>query len=615
MGLLLACVSNGLLASEKQQLVVQEAEVTTMDFTRTLVDVDASGGAYLSATADGTSLARIALEGADLIEVWVRARGLPLVLKSSDGLEVAKIGAQDTPSWQWASLGQHRAQEVGGLVEVFTPFSDRGGANVPSGLDLVVLAQPGKRVADLGDLIEKVGRQSIVIPDADVVLTSDPAEESEAGVPLEAKVRIDWSQQVGELAERQYSLNIFNGYDPDVAVDLQYQENVAYMSSPVLRYHNMTGMMSDPSENRFGWLDATTQSWDVEEITTALDALEGVASERVMTIGRWPDWMDLDADGMLDAGQYEAFAQLCADLVRLLNIDQKRGIQYFEISNERDMIYWLRPMKMGLPLQIDELAEIHNLCAEAMKQVDPTIKIGGPAACRGDLVQPLKQFAIMTLEHLDFLSYHAYASGDASELDINIYNRTESLGRNLATVRKMLDDLSPDHHIELHLNEYNICYTHKVQDLRMANHKGAVFDALVFIQMVQNGADVANAWNECDNVYGKMGRDYDLRPSAHIFHYFNQWMTGQPVLSLSDQPRAIVPFAVLHGEQQNFVLVNRTSHTNTALVDFEGLDMKEASVEVRVLSEAGLEQSDATLYSLSEGVTMPPHSVAFFSIQ
>ncbi len=602
------------LVDTEVQLSVFEPETVDMDFSRNLVDSRASAGEYRAATADGTTLARLSVEGQRAFEVWVRYRGAPLVLKAADGHDIGRLGVNDSSSWKWASFGVFDASDVGHTVDVFAPFADRKASDAPSGLDLVVLTQPKSELSVLDGFVTLAPEESLTVPDADVVLTSDPVVVEGHG-PIEVNVVVNWEQPTGRDADRQYSLNIFNGYDPKIANNPKYVENVAYMASPILRYHNMSGMVADPAKNRFGWVDVSAKTWDAEIIASALDPLEGLSPERVITIGRWPGWMDVDKDGMLDKDQYDAFAQLCAELVQLLNVEQQRGIQYFEITNERDMLYWLRQMKKGQPLQIDELADIYNRCVTAMKAVDPSIKIGGPAACRGDLVQPLKQFAILTFENLDFLSYHAYASGDATELDINIYNRASSLGKHLASMRRMLDELSPRRHIELHLNEYNICYTHRVQDKRMANNKGGVFDALVFVQLVQNGIDVGNAWNECDGVYGKMDRSFSLRPGAHVFHYFNKLMTGSVVAVSSDHEEVVVPLAVEHGKDRNWVLINRSPFSNIAKVRFEKELSPEIEVAVYQLSESGLEQFTKKLSELEAGIELSPDSVVFFSLE
>ena len=60
---------------------------------------------------------------------------------------------------------------------------------------------------------------------------------------------------------------------------------------------------------------------------------------------------------------------------------------------------------------MEELARIYVQCADAMKAVDPTIQVGGPATERPDLAMFAERFARVAGPRLDFFSYHAYASG------------------------------------------------------------------------------------------------------------------------------------------------------------------------------------------------------------
>jgi hypothetical protein len=591
-----------------------ELEKINMDYTRVLLDVTASSGEYRATTIDDKTLVQLPIPEKGRFEVWVRYRGLPLVLKSSNGKILGYLEANDSSEWKWASFGIYDTHVVGNMIDIYAPFSDRNKKESLSGVDQVVLAPLNTNIAVLNKMVIKAPIESLTVPDADIVLKSAPVSaESEDSVVV--NVSFDWRYKTGQTAERQYSLNIFNGYDPTVANNPDYIKNITYMVSPVLRYHNMSGMLSDPSTNRFGWYNSSSKTWNAARISAALDPLEGLSSERLITIGRWPRWMDLDKDGMLDNDKYHAFAQLCAQLVHLLNIEQKRGIQYFEITNERDMVYWVRQMKKGQSSEVEELAKIYNLAAIAMKKVDSSIKVGGPAATRSDLVRPLQQFAAFTIDNLDFLSYHTYASGDPTELDVNVYNRTENIGRDLSIVRNMLDDLSPDHHIELHINEYNIFYTHKVKGKQMTNNISAVFDALVFVQMVKYGADVGNAWNAADNIYGKMNRGYKLRPSAHVFHYFNTMMTGDEVATSSDQSNVIVPFAVEHKGERNGVLINRSKQANTVKVKLVGISPKDTQLQFYRISAKGLDEFTGNVSELTYGMVMPPNSVVFFSIK
>jgi hypothetical protein len=372
--------------------------------------------------------------------------------------------------------------------------------------------------------------------------------------------------------------------------------------------------MSDFRKDKYGWMNADTKTWEPSRIKETLDAASLPNAEVLITIGRWPDWMDKDKDGQLDEDCYQAFAQLCADLVRIVNIDQKRGVRYFEITNERDFVYWLRQKKQGTPLQIDKLAKIYLLCADAMKKVDPSIKIGGPAACRGDLIDPLRQFALLTAPELDFFSYHTYATGIATEPDASIYDKTNWIRKNIGQVRAMLDEVSPKRHIELFLNEYNICYSPKVQDKRMTDNEGAVFDALTMMAFAQSGLDAGNAWNELDhNDYGKMDPAGNLHPGAHVFHYFNDWLVGQAVSAETSQPHGVVSMAVDAGDHRSFVLVNRSAAANQVQLTF----VQEAAPNalhwnVAQISQSGLNQIDISAADLDKEITLPPNSVTFY---
>jgi len=460
----------------------------------------------------------------------------------------------------------------------------------------------------------KIANGLFAEPDADVAIKSAQSSADTTSAPVVANIVIDWSKPTFVTTRRQFSLNIFGGFTPGEGANPLYRANLAYMNPGLLRFHNYVGMMSDYRKDKYGWMNADTKTWEPERIAETLDAASLPNAEVLITIGRWPDWMDKDKDGQLDEDCYQAFAQLCADLVRIVNIDQKRGVRYFEITNERDFVYWLRQKKEGAPMQVDKLAKIYLLCSEAMKKVDPSIKTGGPAACRGDLIDPLRQFALLTAPELDFLSYHEYATGDAKEPDISIYDKTNWIGKNIGQVRAMLDEVSPNRHIELHLNEYNICYAPELHDKRMTNNEGAVFDALTMIAFAQNGLDAGNAWNELDhNDYGKMDPDGNLHPGAHVYHYFNDWLVGRAVSAESDHHRQVVPLAVDADDHRAFVLVNRSAAANRVHLGFaHGAAPDAPHWQVAQIDGAGLSQSNISSADLAKEIVLPPYSVTFY---
>ncbi|HEY9247786.1 MAG TPA: alpha-L-arabinofuranosidase, partial [Rariglobus sp.] len=226
--------------------------------------------------------------------------------------------------------------------------------------------------------------------------------------------------------------------------------------------------------------------------------------------------------------------------------------------------------------------------------------------------EPLIEFAVLAREQLDFLSFHNYASGSADETDQTIYEKVSVMARDTADAVRRLKKAVPGKDIEVHLNEHNICYSWRVPEPRMANHKGAVFDALSLIAYAQiPGLTATNAWNDQDRVYGKMDHDGALRPGAHVYHYFNTLLVGAPASSATTAAKAVVPFAIADGHDGRpaFVLVNRTNGAQT--VTLSETPAHTGSWRVAAIDAAG-HRPDASADPFSAPVTLSPNSVHFY---
>ncbi|MDX2080280.1 MAG: hypothetical protein SFU53_05805 [Terrimicrobiaceae bacterium] len=399
------------------------------------------------------------------------------------------------------------------------------------------------------------------------VIQALPVEpENEASSPTGAiRIQVDWSTVRYQTTERLFSVAGFQAGNPEVVSRDAYRKGLEHMGIGSLRYHSAESMR-DVSESPNGWLDRTNQTWAADRIRTAVAGWNPPGVQKSINIIGWPAWMDTDKNGYLDDNQTDAFAAFCAEMVRLVNTEAKLGIPYFEITNEKDGLYWIDPQRQGKPHRIDELADIYLRAARAMKKEDPGLKTGGPAAQRPDRNEPLLAWAKAVLPELDFLSVHMYASGDPADPDIHIWDRTEAMGRATRQLRKALDEMSPDRHIELHVNEYNISWTWKTREVRMTNHIGGVFDALAMVEMAEGGADVIQAWNECDGIYGKMDNEHRLRSGAHVLHLFNRFLVGDVVASTSGRKRQVVPYAVRGKNGESILLINRTDRSRTVVL-------------------------------------------------
>ena len=374
---------------------------------------------------------------------------------------------------------------------------------------------------------------------------------------------------------------------------------IAAMRPGFVRYHSWEAM-GDSKTTAQGWIDTKNHAWDAKKILNALAALTTDQSNVLINIPTWPDWMDPNHHGVPD--RPADFARWCADLARIL-VNSPRKVTYLEITNERDGAFyvdlrtnggWGPPKDPNIPDRISDLAQIYNLAADAVKSVNPDLKVGGPAAARADLLPFAEKFVDLTKDHLDFYSAHAYASGSASDPDQKILTRADQM---VDSVKSLKDDVErhAGRPLPVLFDEFNISWTWETRDPRMTNHLGAVFDALILTQAAKDGIAGTAAWNERDGIYGKSSNDGALRPSAYLYGQLNTFGIGK-IVQCDSSDSEIATFAIQGQKGTAIWLINR-SH-----------DFKKVS---------GLPGAKATLISDTgmtelQGVTrLPPYSVCF----
>ena len=125
----------------------------------------------------------------------------------------------------------------------------------------------------------------------------------------------------------------------------------------------------------------------------------------------------------------------------------ERGVEigYHEVYNEPD----LRDERTGEPVffagTLNDYLDLYRATATAIRAVDPTAMIGGPAlasvGANADWLRPFLDMVATEGLPLDFLSFHHYG--------------TYGLQLALDTVVGILAKYEQFDHVELHLNEYN----------------------------------------------------------------------------------------------------------------------------------------------------------------
>lgn len=538
----------------------------------------------------------------DPLSVWVRYRGLALQMKS-----VAEDGAQHEFPWNWSRqdegfgwrlVGTYSRAALGQKIL----FIHAPNPPAHAGLDAVVITgDPSVRPNGSAPLPGMPNAE-----DAAVSASRPPAPESDE--PGAATVSIDWTRTEDPVAPMVYSLNSFVAFNPARAASPEWQAGMAYMGSRLVRLHH-ANLTTDSAKNWPGWWDTSKNAWDYPKIRAALAAWSPPAgTQRLFSFSSWLPGMDENKDNRLDDGKLDAYAAAAADLVRFMNIECRAGIEYFEITNEKDGPYWVAPSRKNQDYT-DDLVALYNTVADAVRSVDPSIKIGGPAAMRPDFYENLRRFVRGTRDRLEFVSIHAYASGRNDEPDQSIYDKVETMAKHSRELVKIVREEIPDRAVEVHLNEYNIAWTWETREPRMVNHKGAVFDALALARFARvDGLTAANAWNDQDGVYGKMDADGSFRPAAHVFHLFNAHHQGVLAHASSSAAERVVAHATRDGERPALTLINRTNGVQTVTLATAGTPDDTRWNHARI---------DATGHHLHSGepvalpaqIELPPHSV------
>lgn len=115
---------------------------------------------------------------------------------------------------------------------------------------------------------------------------------------------------------------------------------------------------------------------------------------------------------------------------------------YFEVWNEADLSFFWSGTQA-------EYFELYKTTAAAVKAVDPTLKVGGPATSGGHWLPEFLAYCSANNAPLDFVSTHSYA-GDPALAALNVNNRIPATA---AQARAQID-ATPFRGLPLWLNEW-----------------------------------------------------------------------------------------------------------------------------------------------------------------
>ena len=468
-----------------------------------------------------------------------------------------------------------------------------------------------------------------------------PARGAAQTAPAPVTVSVDWNAPTGRTFTRESAgVNGYAATSESLAAKASYARNVAWLGAGVMRYH-YAGLLNDSATDPRGWtsaarVDTPDAGWDAARIARVMDAADGWKRAhgydpvKMVTIPSFPAWMKTytarvgatQSAGLLHPSEWDRFASFCAALVRILNVEQRRGVKYFEVLNELDPEYYGVFRKAGEgDDRLEEMVEVYARAARAMKAVDPTVRVGGPALEWPDRLEDHRRFVRGARDHLDFLSYHAYATGRLDAGGDEVLDAvTGHHARVAAGLRRVLDEEVPGRRVPLFLTEYNIQWNWRNGDPRMTAAFGAAYDALSVVTAVTRGVELTAAWNDRDGVYGKLGGDDadTPRPVAHALRLMNARLPGRVVTAASGAAH-LVPLATKApaSGRRALLLVNRSAAPALAALELAGWAPQGQGVLEERLTAAGTLEATTRAFDdvTAGGVLVDAHAIAVLTFE
>ena len=365
------------------------------------------------------------------------------------------------------------------------------------------------------------------------------------------KISVDWDNVIREIPAYAYGINSAASFIPAYSSNPTFMSNLEFITQKksFIRLHGW-GMLGNSPE---AWQDNGV--WDSAKIEQALRPL---VNEGYTVMINVPS----GAQGENDYQDPAAFAKFCADLVKIVNIDHGLGIKYWEIPNEREAGF------TDPGLSVSEMATLIRTATTAMKAVDPTIKVGGPATAWVN-VGYLSQLVDALYPNIDFISAHSY-SGDGTNSLQNAYDIAQFASADLADLRASINRITGDNYLPIFLSEYNISYQ---GEPRIQTHEGALYDAITLTESIKAGADATMYWNMAP--YSDMSLlDGDIRDeNTNLFKIFNESFHGDLVNGQSQNSKKVTVYAVANKTNTGtyaFSLINRTAEPQAINLTFNG---------------------------------------------
>jgi len=409
-----------------------------------------------------------------------------------------------------------------------------------------------------------------------------------------ASISVDWSKRVSTLTPMLFGTNDSKMEDPTItAQDPVVAKTLDELGIRIIRIH--AGGLANT------WSVQSTHGWNTARISAAYAAPYLKGRTVIQNMPHWPGWMKTDPDGTLDPSDIDNYAAFCAGLVKIVNVDLKMHVRYWEPQNEWDGTY----SQAG---KISQIWPIYNACAVAMKKVDPSVKVGGIAMSWDDPAK-IREFVRNCGPNIDFISFHRYGSGNATDSTDQIMTSAMKFGSDMKAYPGLVKQVSGGRSIPLILDEFSVDYSWDSGETRQFTNVGAVWYASVLRNIAYAGMKYALNWSFKEGPYGLIDMDDHQRPVAQLYKWGTHYLIGDLVSADSTNSR-VEAMAILGATNEySLLLINTASGPATVQLDAGRMSSNVNIIHIERLNHTGRTSTDSDISLLSRPITMPPCSL------
>lgn len=265
--------------------------------------------------------------------------------------------------------------------------------------------------------------------------------------------------------------------------------------------------------------------------------------------------------------------EMAAEWVRWANLKMGYGVEYWEVGNELEGAWEMgSTLPDGTRMTGEIYAEKFAAFAQAMKAVDPSIKVGGPTAAstRAPFMEALLRDAG---EHVDFISFHTYPVERNLAGEHEIIEQAFSLKEPMQRYRKWIEKYQPDRmdEIEIAITEWN---SKVLEDRYTGDLLNGLWSAVFVGEMFRENVSFATQWDLLtvteEGGHGLFHFAGRCMPKSQYWglYLWSKYMGNQLVSSSLTDSKDVYS-VVTRDNERFYVMVVNVSHETPVEVDLQ----------------------------------------------